>query len=319
VVPGRLDLRLGTSVFVGTASHVAECPDLGPECAGPVAPTPYNHHVALVLVENSLDVGYGLLPWLGVDLRLPFRVADVNPTYSELDGRDKSVPNDIHHHDETLTGLSDPWLSVRVGGRRGALVATGRLGLTLPLGRTEPNPYALGQEGKWHEHLQFGTGTVVPLVGLAVSYDAGPVLLGASAMGLFSFYENDHSFRAPPRQFGGVRVTVPLWDGALSPYGSLDLTHEGEELWAGSPGLEGSNVRSELLVGLGADYHFAGDWTLGVGLRSRVASFTDAAAFDSPGMAQLSLGTSLDLGDAKEAAPKKKPKKKRELRPGPAG
>lgn len=300
-------------MFIGTASHVAECPDLGPECAGPGTPTPFRHHVDLVLVETSLDVGYGLLPWLGVDLRLPFRVADVNPTYTELDGREKLVPNDIHHHDETLSGIADPWLSFRAGGRSGALTALGRLGVTVPFGRTEPNPYALGQEGRWHEHLQFGTGTFVPLVGVSVAWDVGPVILGASATGLFSFYANDEGFRAPPRQFGGLRLTVPRLGGWLSPHATLDLTHEGEELWAGAPGLEGSNVRSELLAGAGLDAMFARDWTLGLGVRTRLLRLTDAAAFDSPGTAQISLGTSFDLADRPKKAPAKR--KTRELRP----
>ena len=89
-----------------TVSHVAECPDLGPACfGGGPEPTPYNHHVDQVIAETVLDASLGLTPWLALDTRWSLRIADVKPTYSELDGTPKQVPNDIHHHDETLVDV----------------------------------------------------------------------------------------------------------------------------------------------------------------------------------------------------------------------
>src|SRR5688572_3094903 len=142
-------------MLFATTSHVAECPDLGPDCATPNPPVPYNHHVDLFMTDVSLDASYGLASWLAAELRLALRIVDVNPTYSELDGTPKEVPNDIHHHDETLVGPSDPWLVLRVAGATGRLVTAARLGVTLPIGRTEPDPYLLGSRGEWHEHIQF--------------------------------------------------------------------------------------------------------------------------------------------------------------------
>jgi hypothetical protein len=305
VEPGRLDLRLGSSFLSATTSHLAECPDLGPECLGPVPPTPYNHHVDLFMSEVSLDAAYGIAPWLAAELRLALRIVDVNPTYSEVDGTPKSVPNDIHHHDETLVGPSDPWLVARFGGAAGDFVTAARLGVTLPIGRTEPDPYALGAEGKSHEHIQFGTGTFMPIVGLGVSWAGGPVHLSASGTALFSLYENGEGFKAPSRMFGGVRVTVPLDEGAWLPYASVDLAHETEELWQGHVGLEGSNVRTDLLVGLGVAWRFADPWQAEIGVRARVAQLTDAASFDYPGLLQLGLSTQFDLaGGASEPPPR---------------
>ena len=282
-------------MLFATTSHVAECPDLGPECKDPVAPTPYRHHVDLFMSEVSLDASYGLAPWLAAELRLALRIVDVNPTYSELDGTPKEVPNDIHHHDETLVGPSDPWLVLRFGAAKGKLVTGARLGVTLPVGRTEPDPYALGAEGKSHEHIQFGTGTFVPIVGLGLSYAIDPVELSLSATGLFSVYENGEGFRAPSRMFGSVRGTLPFADGAFRPYLSVDVTHETEELWHGGMGLEGSNVRTEILVGGGISWRFAAPWQADIGIRARVAQLTDAASFDYPGVLSFGLSTSFDL------------------------
>ena len=295
VNPGRLDLRLGYSMLFATTSHVAECPDLGPQCASPTPPVPYNHHVDLFMSEVSLDGSYGITPWLAVEARLALRIVDVTPTYSELDGTSKLVPDDIHHHDQTLVGPSDPWLVLRLGAANGNLVTSARLGVTLPIGRTEPDPYALGARGESHEHIQLGTGTFVPIVGAGVSYATDSVHLSLAALGLFSIYENGEGFRAPNRYIVTTRVALPFAEGSILPYAVADLTHESEEFWNGAPGLEGSNVRTEILVGAGVSWEFAAPWRAEIGLRARVAQLTDAASFDYPGLLQLGLSTQFDL------------------------
>src|SRR5688500_8535818 len=180
-----------------SVSHVAECPDLGPDCFGPVKPVPYNHHVDQVIAETVLDVGLGITPWLGIDMRWSLRVADVDPTYSELDGTPKEVPDDIHHHDVTLVDVTDPWLLARFGAVAGDFVSVARLGLSFPVGRTEPDPYQLGRRGESHEHLQAGTGTFVPIAGFGVAYTVAPVTMALGGIGFFNLYENDEGFRSP--------------------------------------------------------------------------------------------------------------------------
>ncbi len=279
-----------------SVSHVADCPDLGPECfdAGP-PPTPYNHHVDQVVAETILDASLGLLPWLGVDLRWSLRVVDVSPTYTELDGSPKSVPDDIHHHDETRVDFTDPWILSRFAARQGRFVSVARFGLSLPVGRTEEDPYRLGRRGESHEHLQAGTGTVVPIVGWGGTVALEPVSLGLSAIGFFSAYEGDNGFRAPVRLYGNQRTAVSFIDGALTPFAELTLAHEGEEYWHGRSGLEGSNVRSEIYVGGGVDWRFLPSWTAGATARVRVASLTDAPTFETNGLFSLSLSTTFEL------------------------
>src|ERR1041384_1864779 len=154
-----------------TVSHVAECPDLGPECfSGGPPPTPYYHHVDQLIAEAVLDASIGITSWFAFDARWSLRIADVNPSYSELDGTPKSVPNDIHHHDETHVDLTDPYVLARFAGTSGNFVSVSPVGVSLPAGRTEPGPYVLGRQGKRHEHLQAGTGTFVPIVGFGMAY-----------------------------------------------------------------------------------------------------------------------------------------------------
>jgi len=284
-----------------TVSHVADCPDLGPECfSGGPRPTPYNHHVDQLMAETVIDVSLGITDWFAVDTRWSLRIADVNPSYSELDGTPKSVPNDIHHHDETLVDVTDPWLLGRFAAVRGRFVSVARVGLSFPVGRTEPDPYALGREGKTHEHLQAGTGTFVPIVGFGVAYTIAPVTLGLGGIGFFNAYENSNGFRAPVRAYGSQRTSISLFDGALSPFAEVTLAHEGEEYWNGQPGLEGSNVRTEIYVGGGVGWRFHAPWTLEASARGRVATLTEAPTFTQYGLFSVAVSTSFDLWDTKE-------------------
>jgi hypothetical protein len=284
-------------------SHVAECPDLGPECNEPVEPTPYNHHVEEFIFETGLTAGFAITDFFEIETRWALRVVDVNPTYTELDGSEKLVPNDIHHHDETLVDVTDPWLLGRFAHVNGDFIGSMQLGMSFPVGRTEEDPYQLGQEGLSHQHLQAGTGTVVPIVGVALGYTIQPVTIGLSGIAFVSAYENDEGFRAPSRLYASHRVSVSFLEGVLRPFVGLDLSHETEEYWQGEPGLEGSNVRTELFGSTGLAYMFKEPWTVDLSIRGRVAQLTDAATFEIPLMVNVGMQTSFDLWKPKPDAP----------------
>jgi hypothetical protein len=278
-------------MLAATSSHVAECPDLGPECNGPVAPVPYRHHIDLFMTETSLDAAWGVRPWLAVEARMSVRSVAITPTYSELDGTPKDVPNDIHHHDETLVGITDPWLVLRTGAAAGRFVTAARVGVTLPFGSTVEDPYALGARGLWHEHTQFGAGTVMPVVGGGVSYLGERVEVALTLLGFFGLAENAKGFRAPSRFFVGARGTFPLLEGKVRPFAAVDVAHEGKELWHGLPGLEGSFAQTTLLAGGGLAWVFADPWSVELGARARVARFSEGASFEYPGILQLAIST----------------------------
>ena len=280
-------------MLFASTRHVAECPDLGPECNLTPPKAPYVHHVNLFVNELSLDAAYGVAPWLAVEARLGLRIVKITPVYSELDGTPKSVPNEIHHHDETLVGPTDPWLVLRAGGALGKLGTAARLGVSLPVGSTEPDPYILASEGKSHEHVQFGTGALVPIVGGGLSYSIAPVDLSLSGLAFFSLYENSKGFRAPSRWLASTRATLPLAAGAWRPYVAADLTHEGREVWHGTPGVEGTS-RTELLLGGGVSWEFAAPWRANLGLRVRTFRVSSGPSFDYPGI--LQLGVSAHFG-----------------------
>lgn len=92
-------------------------------------------------------------------------------------------------------------------------------GLSLPIGRTEPNPIVLGREGKKHEHIQFGTGTVDPLVSLLWSRplpSLGGLVLSAAADAQIPLYENSRGFKAPVSVRWSAGPSLPLGTTGLA-------------------------------------------------------------------------------------------------------
>jgi hypothetical protein len=302
VVPGRLELGLRSSFFYGRVSHQADCPDLGPECNGATPPASIRHEVGVALFDTTLEVGIGITDWLAAEMRWGLGVVGVDAEFTTLDGAPLDRPDDVHHRDEVLVGPRDPWLLLRLAGRSGGLSATTRLGATLPVGATEPDPYEAGRRGEKHQHMQLGTGTVVPVVGAGLAYDFDParLVLGTSGLLLASFYENAEGYRAPARAFASVRGAVPLGaERNVRPMLELTLSHESAEVWNGALGMEGG-ARTELFAGAGIGWRFAGRWHTDATVRVLLARLTDAPGYETPVVGEIGVGTAFDLagGDA---------------------
>jgi hypothetical protein len=106
---------------------------------------------------------------------------------------------DNHHRNETYIGLTDADLFLGYhtqGFLRENDFVMGRIGTTIPFGKTEKDPWKLGDAGLEHLHIQFGTGTFNPIADLHYSL---PLYKGvgasASIRGKFPFYENSKTYR----------------------------------------------------------------------------------------------------------------------------
>jgi hypothetical protein len=249
---GPLDaraLRLG-GALTGTAVHVvheAGCED--PVDCDEVPTQPLHlHDQRLYPVELRVAAEYGVSELVGVEAQLPFRLVRTTVEYTTPGGAPyHPVDAGVHHRDETLAGLGDPWLLLRVGSRVENWWLAARPGVSLPLGKTEENPFALGDRGLEHQHVQFGSGTVDPVLVLEASGALKPVTLEAFAQGQASLYENSHGYRAPWRVYGGVSVGTVL-TGALSGSLGVDAFHEAADRWDGEIRQDGNLGRTELLA-----------------------------------------------------------------------
>ena len=143
----------------------------------------HKHHVALSTYRIDVGLQYVLDDQWTLQANIPYAVRNqeasvewINPVSPEQ--RQAILRSrDIHHRNETYTGLTDldVFLGYKVSGffrARDALFV--RLGTTIPTGKTEENPWELGDAGIEHLHIQFGTGTFNPIANLQYSLPALP-------------------------------------------------------------------------------------------------------------------------------------------------
>jgi len=177
----------------------------------------YRHEVSLDYARVELGLQYTIAPGWDLVGRIPWEQKQQDAAIGLVDA---TTPDqhaamqrnvDLHHRSATLRGIGD----LMVLGRRrwsnlwrdGDALSVSA-GATVPTGRTVENPYRLGEQGIQHLHIQFGSGTIDPL--LETSYHAtitSRVSAGGYLAGRFPFYENKRTFRAPPDATLGAHIS----------------------------------------------------------------------------------------------------------------
>jgi len=228
-------------------SHVAECPDVAPECATTFIP-PHEHHVRVALTHYETTLAYGVGKGTQLSLRLPYDVKDQKVRYTTLDGAPFTPPyGDIHHRSETLRGISDAMVVVDRAYRD---AWTFGIGTTLPIGRTVDDPVILGREGLKHEHIQFGTGTFEPV--LAAQYAKGRYFARADAK--ISAYESSKGYKGPTTLVWSLGPTFRVRGVSIDP--RLNGQHQTLGHWHGEEdegsGFDNGGVRLSVSIPRGA-------------------------------------------------------------------
>lgn len=146
-----------------------------------------------------------------------------------------------------------------------------RAGVTFPVGKTEPDPFILGEQGLSHQHAQFGTGTFNPVVGAEARKDFRAPFngsVGAYGIAILVPYSNHHGYQAGHRFSVGTQLAGKI--GLKGPIlrGGLMLAAETPEKWASTPNpTEGNLGRTDLLLDVGVLYSFSKDWNASFVLR----------------------------------------------------
>jgi hypothetical protein len=212
--------------------------------------------------------------------------------YTTLDGAPYDPdPPDVHHRDRTLAGLGDPSLSLVFGRRFDRWSFALRGGALLPFGRTLPeDPFIAGREGRPHEHVQFGVGTVRPTFGSALGLDLGRVGFDAWSLGILSLATNSIGYRSGQRFAAGARVSFSLSSLVLG-VGS-ELSHESTETWAGLGPEEGNLGRTDLVALLTARAPIGEKSGLFASVRVPLYVNAVGALLSYPAFVQLGVATS---------------------------
>jgi len=240
----------------------------------------------------TLDAQYGIARFLGVSLSLPVRAVTTRVRYTTLDGADyRPDPPDVHHRDRTLVGLGDPSVVAVLGRALDRFSFAIRAGALLPFGRTLPeDPFIAGREGRAHEHVQFGVGTVRPTVGSALAWDFGALGVDAWTTAILSVATNAIGYRAGQRWATGARVSTAL--GKVVVGLGAELSHESTETWAGLGPEEGNLGRTDV-VALATARVPVGS-TFGLFSSIRVPLYVNAvgAQLSYPAFVQIGVATS---------------------------
>ncbi len=245
------------------------------------------HVQHFTMSDTSVSVARGLGGGLGLEYVGFLRHVTTRIRFEDLDRRPIVVPDgDIHHRDETLVGPGDAWLMAVAGRPLGPWSAVFRAGITIPLGKTEENPFDLGRRGLRHQHIQFGSGTWDPLAGIGLGRRLGSVMATASLLARLPVTENNHGFRAGRRvqvsAAGDRRIRGP-WRAQAG----LDYARESAETWSGRIEEEGNLGRSDLLLSTGIVREL-GDRALVLNLRLPLRTRSNGVQVDYPAI--ISIG-----------------------------
>lgn len=251
----------------------------------------YWHVQTLTLSQASLNAAVGISRRVGVEAVVPFRHVISRIRFLDADRRPLDRPQgDIHHRNETLVGIEDPWLMLHAGAPRGAWTLAGRAGLTIPLGRTEPDPFALGDLGLPHQHIQFGTGTWDPILGAAAGRRFGEVAFTVTTLARFVLGQNSHAHQAGHRYYAEATVSRRLagdWSGNLG----LALAREQPERWDGVVRTDEGNIgRTDVLAAAGVSRRLGRAGGLSLTARVPLLTRSKGAQVDYPVI--LSVGWS---------------------------
>ena len=200
------------------------------------------HDQQIRFFETRLNATYGLTENITVEAVVPLRAIDLGIVYRDLSGQPVTLAEpDIHHRNETLTGVFDPWLLAGHRWTFGKWRLAVKAGATIPLGKTEEDPFALGDQGMEHQHIQFGTGTFAPVAVVNVRYQFPKWAVSGFAMTVQRLYENNHGFMPGDRYIAGATASSAL--GTKGWRFQLGTTFQAEtrEKWAGTVRTEEGN------------------------------------------------------------------------------
>ena len=277
------------------AAHAVDEGQFEPELA--YAEQAREHVQDFIFMNIFLDVQYTVTPYLGVSVQLPMRSAMIEAEFLNADG--ETMPNftSIHHRDENLFGLGDLRLGLFASplppGLVPGLSLVFRAGISTPTGNTEPDPFALGGEGKEHQHIFFGTGTVDPYGGMELSYRFDPgITFQAFFQGKGSLYRNTWGYLGPGVIHGGLGIGSGFGLDMLHFRLQLEAYHEIPALWDEKAAR--NSGRTDLMVSAGITWSPDPMWQVDASVQIPVATWARGGQLTMPAVASLGLTFSLD-------------------------
>lgn len=259
-------------------SHEAHCPEISPAvCADPsVDIVPHEHHQGVTMLRYQTSASYGLGRGWQLFAMVPFDAKIMTIEYKTMDGETYEPPyGDIHHRNETLLGLGDGRLETQHYTRLSDswIVGLG-FGVTIPLGRTEEDPYIAAQNSETHQHMQMGSGTVDPVFSANALWSRERWGMTLRTNGSAPLMENSKGYRPfPVIQFGGgptYRISPKLMATT-----ELTLKREGQAEWNSKP--DPMTGRTVMTGGAALIYRVSPSWATMFQAQSTLMQWSEAS------------------------------------------
>ena len=204
----------------------------------------HRHHVRLNVLRVDVGLKYHVNTNWRLEANVPYEVKEQEATVEEISDYPLTAAElaaiernrDIHHRNETYSGIRD--VEALLGyNAQGVLmnsdVLTARIGTTVPLGKTEADPWKLGVQGLKHQHIQFGTGTFDPIADLYYYIPLyGNLAANASLRGKLPFYENSKTYRGSRELTYTAGLNYQFTDGLSLQAGYFGF-YQSFAYWAG--------------------------------------------------------------------------------------
>ena len=219
-------------------SHDAHCPEISPTfCADPdVEIIAHEHHQGVTLTRTQASLSYGMGKGWQAMAQLPVDIKHLTIDYTTPDGQPYDPPyGNIHHRNETLVGLGDgQWKLQKYGHLGEGLTLGGGFGTTVPLGRTEEDPYELSANDKTHQHVQMGSGTIDPVGSVSMVWMSHQWGWMASAHGRMPLYDNSKGYRPSPTINFNFGPTYRI-SAKTMVMSSVGVRRDWQAKWGGEP------------------------------------------------------------------------------------
>ena len=262
-------------------------------------PIEVEHDQTIRLGEMRIFAELGIADDLGIAVAVPVRLVDSEIRYIDDEGNRVAIADgDIHHRNETLTGIADPWVLAHRRIHVGRYTFDLRGGLSLPLGETEDNPFTPEAETMPHQHVQFGTGTFNPIVGIEVDRSG---FYRAHFLTQQVLYENDRGYMAGDRYVAGIGITAPgLW--RIWTELGVDLQYESAERWDSTVHTDdGNQGRTDVVLVAALSRRFF-DVDVRVGGRKALYTHVVGGQLEYDGILEVGISRSFDLFGGDEHA-----------------
>lgn len=257
------------------------------------------HQLWLWTMDLNLYTQLGITSWMNVRFQFPLRFVQVTAEFTNDIGQRLDGYQSIHHRNEILVGPGDPELRVgfqpfRVSRTQRWLLELGT-GLTFPLGRTEPDPYAAGSQGKEHQHIMFGSGTFDPMAYLFVGYLHPTLQVYANLNLRAALYPNVHQFQEGIRFQGGLALETSFGLRTWSFLFQATVLVRRPGFWSGAPDKDPGSGRVDLLLTAGVFWRPTMQWQVAFQISKPINLALDGAEEHGNGYSHpFILGLGLD-------------------------